>query len=736
MQLFQIIIENIRTHKYFVFTPAQKGITTISGENGAGKSTIVDAFAWGLFGTRANSIKNKNFIRDGVDPKQEPVQVTIDFIIGNKQYRLIRKILNTSGQVECNIYSKNEQNQEYIHETGPSVTHAEAYIRNLLQCDEKGFLSSVFIQQKQVDALINASSKERGQVIEKLIGVSSITEATNLAKEESRTLQKAASIVQPGSLDDEKTKVDNQVALVKNLQKQHDSVTKELNNLIEEFNVLSVKHKQEQASQESHQALEQQLALIKSNIKLIQDNLSESLEMVSNNKSEHKAVPLEMIQEEYTLAKNELSQLELKLFNNKQMLAQLQKLFEEKYDEQEVLKEIEKVYTEKFNLENSIQQCEQQQVEMTIKAKQTKQYIKLLETGQGTCNVCGQAIHNHEEELNRQHNIQNELKNNLLSNNASLEKLKQKRVSLQKSIDNLDTVSNTINQQKENIEKYNQAQKEQKYLEAEYSTKQKALNVLNSKYIEAQALAKNQELVKKTMQQIEKNQLLLKKNSQQKEDIEAQLSKSNVIAKSEFNQLTKQVETLNKVIQKKQIEKTKLESDLHFSKENGKILLQSYKRCQLANQEYERLTQELNVMNLANKALTQFKEKRIKTSIPELTAIASEILFKFTNGDFTELILTESFDTFVKTNKGILRPVQQLSGGELSAASIALRLAIALFLSNKNQSLLILDEVLTAMSTTRSQLILETIASFTNSQIILIAHNDNINSFADKVVTL
>ena len=141
-------------------------------------------------------------------------------------------------------------------------------------------------------------------------------------------------------------------------------------------------------------------------------------------------------------------------------------------------------------------------------------------------------------------------------------------------------------------------------------------------------------------------------------------------------------------------------------------------------------------MNLANKALTQFKEKRIKTSIPELTAIASEILFKFTNGDFTELILTESFDTFVKTNKGILRPVQQLSGGELSAASIALRLAIALFLSNKNQSLLILDEVLTAMSTTRSQLILETIASFTNSQIILIAHNDNINSFADKVVTL
>ena len=40
------------------------------------------------------------------------------------------------------------------------------------------------------------------------------------------------------------------------------------------------------------------------------------------------------------------------------------------------------------------------------------------------------------------------------------------------------------------------------------------------------------------------------------------------------------------------------------------------------------------------------------------------------------------------------------------------------------------------MSSDRSQLILETITSLTNAQIILIAHNDGINSFADKVVHL
>ncbi len=45
-------------------------------------------------------------------------------------------------------------------------------------------------------------------------------------------------------------------------------------------------------------------------------------------------------------------------------------------------------------------------------------------------------------------------------------------------------------------------------------------------------------------------------------------------------------------------------------------------------------------------------------------------------------------------------------GGELSAAAIALRLAIAFILNNGQQHLLILDEVLTAMSSDRPQLIL------------------------------
>ena len=136
------------------------------------------------------------------------------------------------------------------------------------------------------------------------------------------------------------------------------------------------------------------------------------------------------------------------------------------------------------------------------------------------------------------------------------------------------------------------------------------------------------------------------------------------------------------------------------------------------------------------KTLSEFKDLRIKTAIPSLSSIASEILNKFTNGDFIELKLNEQFEASVVTSTGKERSVSVLSGGELSAAAIALRLAIALFLQDGTQSLLILDEVLVSMSEDRQQQILETISSLSSSQIILIAHSQVANSFADKVIDL
>ena len=101
--LKSIELKNIRAHEYILFEPELEGVTAISGDNGAGKSTIVDAFAWGLYGTRPSGVRNKNLIREGVDPKDKPVSVKSTIIMGGIEYVIERKIINAQGTVECNV---------------------------------------------------------------------------------------------------------------------------------------------------------------------------------------------------------------------------------------------------------------------------------------------------------------------------------------------------------------------------------------------------------------------------------------------------------------------------------------------------------------------------------------------------------------------------------------------------------------------------------------------------------
>ena len=173
-----------------------------------------------------------------------------------------------------------------------------------------------------------------------------------------------------------------------------------------------------------------------------------------------------------------------------------------------------------------------------------------------------------------------------------------------------------------------------------------------------------------------------------------------------------------------------------YSKEKYENLILDKNRIDKAKLEYDKLMTEISVYVKMIKLLTEFKKERILNSVPMITDIASDIFMKFTNNDFLKLELNDKFEVIVQTKDNIIRPVGLLSGGELSTAAIALRIAISLFLNNEDQSLLILDEVLVSMDDERTQNILETIAEITNTQLIFIAHNHLINDISDKIVEL
>jgi exonuclease SbcC len=93
--------------------------------------------------------------------------------------------------------------------------------------------------------------------------------------------------------------------------------------------------------------------------------------------------------------------------------------------------------------------------------------------------------------------------------------------------------------------------------------------------------------------------------------------------------------------------------------------------------------------------------------------------------DFTP-ILTEAAT-------GLQRPTAWLSGGEESAVSLALRIAIGEVVSGQHAGLLVLDEVLTAQDPARRASVMSAIRALNARQVITINHVSEATDMVDLV---
>lgn len=738
MILIKVVLDNFRAHKHFEFIPELSGVTAISGENGAGKSTILDAFAWSLFGTKASGIKNKNYIREGVDPKEDKVRVTSYIIVGNREYKIERSIVSASGSTNCKVYSKEiNSKDDYVLDCGPGVSHSEKFIRNTLGIDEKGFLTSTFIQQKQVDQIISAGPRDRGAVIEQLIGVSSISTGVDIAKAESRGLQSALSVIQPGSLEDEKTRVQQQKKLYNELLAKRDETNTAYLDLIEKHSKLEKEYNKEKIAQEEVVGLRQTILIKENDLKNINDRIVSHIELFKNIKTDNSFSQefYDSLVKEVEDITREINELNGELINLKAQNSKYEELFSKKVPasaEEKLIQEEEKkkVYEETRNkLIQTILYTEKQIEDNTV-------FIENLNDGSAECPVCKTPIVNIKEELE---NHKKDLEKSKVILQESRVKLKDTEEQLNKTTNLLIKINNALEVKKEqenskddyqNIKlKIKEIEKSIERKEIQISTTKKEIEGLN-------IIRANKEQFLKAKEELNHLQTSAETIQNELSGLENELKNANVLHVKDYKKLESKYIATEKMRVSLELDLNNQNNRLLLEKEKGQRYVEIYKECKKATEEYQRVSNQLNILNSSIDSLSKFKNARAKSSIPKLTTIASELLHKFTNGHFTEVRLSEKYEASVVTSSGSVRAVSLLSGGELSTVAIALRLAISIFINGDGDNLLILDEVIVSMSEERSEQILETISSLSKSQIIFIAHSPVINNFADKIIEL
>ena len=164
------------------------GIRTacISGDNGNGKSALIDAMTWALWGrTRAKS--DDDLIHQG----QTEVEVEFDFTVGEQLYRILRKRAKPkrrggAGQTILELLISAGDGFRSI--TGNSVAQTQQHIIDILHMDYDTFINSAFLRQGHADQFTVKRPVERKEVLANILGLSFYDElegrAKNLAREQ------------------------------------------------------------------------------------------------------------------------------------------------------------------------------------------------------------------------------------------------------------------------------------------------------------------------------------------------------------------------------------------------------------------------------------------------------------------------------------------------------------------------------------------------------------------------
>ena len=150
-------------------------VACIAGENGAGKSSLLDAITWALFG-KARARSDDDLISSGADE----AEVRFTFALEGNIYRVIRqRRRGKGGLLELQVQAGDDRWKTL---TGTRKRETQEQIEGLLRMRYETFINASFLLQGRADEFTVKRPGERKEVLGEILGLS----RWNLYQEEAR----------------------------------------------------------------------------------------------------------------------------------------------------------------------------------------------------------------------------------------------------------------------------------------------------------------------------------------------------------------------------------------------------------------------------------------------------------------------------------------------------------------------------------------------------------------------
>jgi exonuclease SbcC len=269
MILTHLTLRNFKRFHYADFD-FRTGITGIVGNNGTGKSSLVEAVFFALFGVADKSVPSDYVVSSFANG--EKAEVKLSFETGGKLYTIVRTLKKgKSVQHDATLRSGSQEENGSIAASGVATVDTE--IRRILGMGPGDFRSTIYAAQKDLPTLLDLTPGKRKEWFLRALGLQHLSTGTQQilkeqadAKErESATLQgqlAALALQDPAELEKTYAHLSAIRDHIVSAEVDEDSLEKQRLGHAEGLRIYQERYAQHQSLQGQQTALQQELVTL------------------------------------------------------------------------------------------------------------------------------------------------------------------------------------------------------------------------------------------------------------------------------------------------------------------------------------------------------------------------------------------------------------------------------------------------------------------------------------------
>lgn len=245
----------------------------LSGKNGHGKSALLDAMTWAVWGQARKTLTSVKPDQGLLHLGQSHMMVIFEFSCKGQQFRIKREYMHHHAKPYAQLeFALMESTGTVTPLTDKTIKATQAVINNTIKLDYESFINTAFLRQGNSNEFSKKSAKERKEILASILGLNSYEKARKYIFDKIRTMQ-----LEQAKIQTVQNRLVQECSTKEPLQEHHQKALDTITSLEQQLSALHEKKQLSEATKNKIVVLAEQLRMKQETLNALQKQYAELL---------------------------------------------------------------------------------------------------------------------------------------------------------------------------------------------------------------------------------------------------------------------------------------------------------------------------------------------------------------------------------------------------------------------------------------------------------------------------